>query len=420
MSDRFDVVVVGAGPAGASAAISIRRHRPDASVLLLDKAAAFPRDKVCGDGLGPGVASVCAELGVASVLAHEPILDEVVVRGPAGVTVATPLPEIRGERVHGHVLPRTEFDARLVEQAVAHGATLRTGVRATATRVVDGGREITVDGSTGTETIVAPLVIGADGANSMFRRALGARTPGPRTTGIAVRAYAPYTVSDQSLRHSLLFEFSERFLPAYAWWFPGPNGVANVGLGLPVADLRARHFDLKGALAEFNASLAESGIESGTPTNIRTYTLPTGARLPRLAHDYGVLIGDAAAMINPLSGEGIFYGMAAGAMLGRAYAVDAPLDERLRRFERAFRRRFRRHYVDNFITQQLLRSPAWTARAVVAASRHPKVLSDAVNLMFGEGHLTLGGTYLIAKSFVSSQRKSRINLPNTESEARSA
>ncbi|MFZ4585266.1 MAG: geranylgeranyl reductase family protein [Acidimicrobiia bacterium] len=384
-----DVLIVGAGPAGAASAIAIKRAAPQAQVVLADRAE-FPRDKTCGDGIGPGVVAVLNELGLPGLLSdHEPI-DEVVVYGPHGASVAGPLPEIDGRRITGFVSPREVFDARLVQAASDAGVQVVSGWRATTTELQDNERAVEFATPTGAVTVAAPLVVGADGASSVVRRSLGIEAPGARATGIAVRAYAPFRLpADSPLRRSLLFEFSERYLPAYAWWFPGPNDVANVGLGLPVHDLRKRRLDLRVAVKEFVADLRSRGIDIDDPDRVRTYTLPTGASLRKLAHPHSVLVGDAAAMINPLSGEGIFYGMAAGAMLGAAYGGDGSLDDRLRTFERAFRRRFRSHYLHNFVAQQMLRSPRWARKGVAAAAADPRVLQDAVALMFGDGRITV-------------------------------
>lgn len=393
-----DVLVVGAGPAGAASAIAVRRHAPHARVMLVDRHE-FPRDKPCGDGLGPGVAAVLDELGLGDLLADRPPIDSVVVYGPHGASVSGPLPTVGTRRVAGYVCPREDFDARLVLAARDAGVELATGHRALFTELHADGRSVRFDTTVGEAEITAPLVVGADGANSVIRRALRVRPPGPRTTGIAVRAYAPFRLpADSDLRHSLVFEFSERYLPAYAWWFPGPDDVANVGLGLPVHDLRARHVDLRVMVKDLAADLRARGIDLDDPTRIRTYTLPAGVSLRRLAFRRAALVGDAAAMVNPLSGEGIYYAMAAGAMIGEAYARPGDLDDRMRRYEHAFRRRFRTHYLHNFVVQQLLRSPRWAAKAIAAADRHPEVIADAADLMFGEGRIAPRTAWRIGRS----------------------
>src|SRR4051812_16986344 len=143
--DRYDVVVVGAGPAGSAAALAARRA--GASVLLLDRAA-FPRDKPCGDGIAPHAIDVLTALGVSDPAAGYPPVPTLRLVSPGGDVVARRLPR------PAYTIPRRVFDARLVRAAVAAGATLQNrSVRAIS---VDPGG-VTVD-----RTAAARVLIGAD------------------------------------------------------------------------------------------------------------------------------------------------------------------------------------------------------------------------------------------------------------------
>ena len=174
------MIICGAGPAGAAAALEARRLRPDASVLLVDKAA-FPRDKACGDGLGPHAVDELGALGAGHVLDGYP-----------------PIPGLRlrslgagGGRRAGRpnwVVPRAVLDARLVEAATAAGVGLR---RASVRRLEQRDGLVLVDGE-----LAARVVIAADGANSTVRRLLGASTrTGPWPSPSAARAEAPASPS---------------------------------------------------------------------------------------------------------------------------------------------------------------------------------------------------------------------------------
>jgi menaquinone-9 beta-reductase len=115
-SRAYDVVIVGGGPAGSTTAISCRRADPSLRVLLLDRKV-FPRDKSCGDGFGPGVSRLLAQMGLLHILDDAPAPTDVVVSGPDGTMAALRGPTVRTRTFTGHVLPRLIFDARLLDIA---------------------------------------------------------------------------------------------------------------------------------------------------------------------------------------------------------------------------------------------------------------------------------------------------------------
>jgi flavin-dependent dehydrogenase len=170
MDNAADVAVVGAGPAGSAAALAARRA--GASVLLLDRAA-FPRDEPCGDGIAAHVLDVLAELGVPDAVAGFAPVPALRLVGPGGGQVARPLPR------PAWTVPRRVFDARLVATAVAAGARLhRHAVR----RVEERSGLVVLDGQ-----FAARAVVGADGAGSVIRRALGQAGNPDRHLALAMR-----------------------------------------------------------------------------------------------------------------------------------------------------------------------------------------------------------------------------------------
>ena len=350
--ERFDVVIVGAGPAGAAAAIAARRG--GARVLLLDRAD-FPRDKPCGDGIAADAVDELARLGVAGVAAGHPVITRLRLVAPGGTAVTRPLPR------PAFTIPRRIFDERLVRAAVASGAELR---RHTVRSVVVAG-EPAVD-----RRYAATVLIGADGAGSVVRRALGF---GPNPAGhlaIAVRGYA----ATGNTTEQVIVTTRQRW-PAYAWEFPLGDGTANVGYGEV----------LRGAPVS-RAYLVErlrTLLPGGEPAGLRGHHLPLSTRRPPPGHGRVLLAGDALSLINPFTGEGIFYAVLSGALAGAAAAA-GPVGV-AERYRDELRRRLGRHLRHSGIAARLTRRPAVVDAAVRAAARDGAVFGRMVDLGLGDG-----------------------------------
>ena len=206
----WDLVVVGAGPAGACAALGALRADPSLRVLLLDRAD-FPRDKSCGDGIAPHVLDALASVGAADVVAGwAPLRHLELARG--GTSVSGPMARAV------YVVPREVFDARLVEHAVRAGAVLQ---RRRVRRVEVGPAGVLLDGE-----VAARVVVGADGVHSVLRPHLLGPSSEPRA--IAIRGYAP---TAEHRRGTQVIRYGPRAQPAYAWAFDRGDGWSNVGYG---------------------------------------------------------------------------------------------------------------------------------------------------------------------------------------------
>ena len=250
MSQRpFDAVVVGAGPAGSIAALVLARG--GARVALADKAS-FPRDKACGDLVGPRGVQVLAELGVRVPDAGQG--SDLLAVGPSGRSSKLPAFPGRSYADHGVVVPRLVFDSALREAAVAAGA-VPVQARITAVDADGDGIVRAVVASDG-RRLAADVVIGADGALSPLARLAGMLDPDTALWGFAIRAYLPAEVPLPLL--VLLDASPWRIYPGYGWLFPGADGQANVGIGVGLGTTR-RQAPLRGDLARFCALLAERG-----------------------------------------------------------------------------------------------------------------------------------------------------------------
>lgn len=299
------------------------------------------------------------------------------------------------------------FDERLFDRAVAQGAEDFQGHRFTGMRLLADRREIELRSTAGSPvTIQARLVVGADGAYSAVRKLLDPPAPeaAKKHTLLAIRAYAESRdfLPGGSIGPRLLFEFTRDLLPSYGWIFPAEGGLINIGAGGPIPILRRRGIDLKTHIHLFADQMRAKGIEIGELHDIRAHQLPHVAGLARLAHPRAVLLGDAASMINPVSGEGIAYAVTAACHLAEALPADlanaAALQAALGRFERDFRRRHRAHFASLRISSSMLHSRMWATVLLNAAQRDPKALEDGVNLLFGFGRIRAGTMARIARS----------------------
>jgi geranylgeranyl reductase family protein len=363
----WDLAIVGAGPAGTAAAMSALRTRPGARVLLLDRAD-FPRDKSCGDGIAPQALDELARLGAAEVLADRVPVRRLRLVSPSGAQVETVLQR------PDHVVPRTVFDARLVEAAVRAGAVLE---RQTVRRVEVRGDHVVLDGPPG-PAVHARVVVGADGAHSVVRRLTGhARQPGG-AMAIAVRGYAA-APPGEPVQQILM---TRQDWPAYAWSFAAGDGTANVGFGMMLPSLRAAP---RGGRTELHSRLSEllPGVQ---PERLVSHHLPLSTARPRPAPGRVLLAGDALSLINPLTGEGIFYALLSGRLAGAAAVAGS---EAGTAYARALGGELGRHLRHTSLLARLTARPALVDAGIAAGARSPRALDALVELGLGRGLITL-------------------------------
>jgi geranylgeranyl reductase family protein len=325
--DRYDVLVVGAGPSGAATAawLALAGHR----VLVVDRKR-FPREKTCGDALTPRAVRQLEDLGLAEDLA--PHLRFEGLRSIAhGVTLELPWPEHPDFPAYGYVVRRRDLDALVADRAVKAGATLRVGTEALEP-ILDGGlvTGAVLAGATdgAPETVRARYVVVADGANSRFGRALGTARDRRYPLGMAVRGYFQSGYHDEPWieSHLDLRDRHGNHLPGYGWIFPVGDGTVNVGVGLLSTFAGWKDVNTSRLMEAFcDTAPARWGIgpdtACGAPTGGK---LPTGLSVfPKVGPTW-CTVGDAAGSVNPFNGEGISVAYETGRLAAEA------IDEALR------------------------------------------------------------------------------------------
>ena len=401
-----DVIVVGAGPSGSTAAYYLAQS--GLHVLLIEKSR-FPRDKVCGDGLTPRAVKSLVAMGVdvseeAGWLRNKGLR---VIGG--GTRLELDWPELSNWPGYGLVRPRSSLDEQLARRAQAAGAKLLEGTTVTGPVLDDHGRIVGVEASTTTEaksksnshnenerpvgsavTYRSRLVVAADGNSSRLSVAMGLRKRDDRPMGVAVRTYykSPRH-KDDYLESWLDLWDGDRLLPGYGWIFGMGDGTSNVGLGMLNTSDAFGKTDYRELLKRWLKSMPEEWgyVEENRTEPVRGAALPMGFnRVPQYYKGL-VLAGDAAGMVNPFNGEGIAYAMESGELLARVVAqalarpTRAEVERVLRTYPEELQAAYGRYYTLGRAFVELIGRPKLMRYATSRGMHHPQLMKFALKLM---------------------------------------
>lgn len=391
-----DVIVVGAGPAGSTTAYHLARSGLD--VLLLEKTA-FPREKVCGDGLTPRATKQLVAMGIdiseeAGWLRNKGLR---IIGG--GHRLQLPWPELASYPDYGLVRKRDDFDEQLARQAQKAGARLHERCNVTEPIVDERTGHLTgVHAKLGEEktpvTFHAPIVVAADGNSTRLSLKMGLHRRDDRPMGVAVRTYFTSPRHDDDYLESWLELWDrrgaeDRLLPGYGWIFGMGDGTSNVGLGVLNTSSSFKELDWREVLKAWCASMPE---EWGyTPDNmtgpIRGAALPMAFnRQPHYTRGL-LLVGDAGGLVNPFNGEGIAYAMESGAIAAEtivqahARATPAQRELALRRYPKVLKDTYGGYYTMGRAFVKLIGNPKVMKLATERGLSHPVLMRFTLKML---------------------------------------
>jgi menaquinone-9 beta-reductase len=388
MERRYDLVVVGAGPAGSATAYYAARAGLD--VLLLDRQE-FPRDKVCGDGLMPHAASEISMMGLADWLEephHGKFTGFSIYTATATLRQGVPA-TLHGPR--GYVARREETDAKLMERAVAAGADFHPRTRATALLRSPAGEVTGLEATNGgassaSSRVEAPLVVAADGVGGFAGEGMKAHQ-----NAVARRQYFRGVGGpDKEDLHVFITRDMNSTGAGYGWVFYLGDGTANVGAGVSTKSLARTGRNLKDFYDRFleepqMAAWLEGAEPEGPP---KSWSLKMGMWGAKRYAQGLIMVGDAGSMIHPISGEGVGYAIESGRLAASwAHEAHARKDftaSTLSGYERQLRRQRAREHLSGHALVNLVPNLAMLEPLFKACEKHPGARQALVESFTGD------------------------------------
>ena len=380
-----DVLIVGAGPAGVAAALTLVASGKD--VLIIDKAM-FPRDKCCGDGLTTGALRILEMLGFdPSTVPNYQICDEISLRSPSGREIQLDLPNNRDSRAgqFAAIAPRIELDNALMQHARASGVRIVENC-AFVSVAQQNSQEIVVntDSPSDFKQITARFLIAADGMWSPVRKSLGAAQNSYLGEWHAFRQYVSNVTGPASKR--LFVWFEKDLLPGYVWSFPLPNGRANIGFGI----LRGSNYTVQQMKALWVELLTRPHIASALGKDAtlegRHTAWPIPARITsaKLFSGRTLFTGDAVCAADTMTGEGIGQALLTGVLAGEAITSSSQYEQHAicNLYSRKIKREFFADHRMSFALGKILQNAVLTRGVLRLAGASDWTRRNFVRWMF--------------------------------------
>lgn len=375
----FDVVVVGAGPAGSATAYYLARG--GLKVALLDKAE-FPRDKTCGDGLTPRALRMLTIMGLITEIekcAYR--CNTITLRQSDEVTYPLLLDHLNGLPDHILVLPRLIFDDLVRQHALTAGATFFPNAWVEMiTRTTDGTVQVHLRGRAPLSCMLAVI---ATGANSALLRDLGLLRKAPPIN----RAARTYFENVEELDDTIVLFFDDVELPGYGWVFPTSPTTANIGCGVFFDSPTPQPTLLKHLIQEhpFLRRLLKHARQTAP---IKGYALRTDFSPAHSGNEYILVVGEAVGLVNPITGEGIDYALESAQLAAEAILEGLQGDRTVRisiqnNYRTALAKKYRYQLMLNHLSQKIYFRDGALKRLLTRAQNKPHLRQAIVDACFG-------------------------------------
>jgi len=333
----YDVIVIGGGPSGSSCTAFLAKQGK--KVLLLDRAK-FPRDKICGDGISGRSVAVLSELGILEnfrKVEHED-MHGVTFSSPGG-TVVPIGSKLESGSAPGFVCRRMVFDDVLFRNAKKLAARTMEEFLVTDL-VMEGDRLAGIKGNKNGKEMEfrARVIVGADGVAGITARKLGATNTAEAHQDAGLRAYYENV---EGMGDKIELHFVKESLPGYFWIFPLPGKRANVGIGMPVDAMKRKKLNLSKVLEEIvtkNPVFRDRFRNAKRISGVKSWLLPLASKKVKCYGNGYVLVGDAASLIDPFTGEGIGNALTSGRIaaevIGEAFTENDFSEKKLSQYQK--------------------------------------------------------------------------------------
>lgn len=319
-----DILIAGAGPAGASTSIFLSKEK--IRHIIIDKAV-FPRDKVCGDALSGKTIGMLRRLHENwqqhffsdSNKALECNGIQFIAPNNVALDIAFSPGNSSGNEAKGFVCKRIDFDNSLTQLMNNEFALFLTGTALESIEEKPGGLLITIIRQGERKTIFTKMIAGAEGRSSIVAKQLAKHAMEPPYYSAGIRAYYK-NVTGLHQKNYIELHFLKEMQPGYLWIFPLPNGTANVGIGMLSKTVSAKKINLKQLMQEAittNPALKKRFTGAVMEGNVEGWGLPLGSKKRKLSGNRFILTGDAGSLIDPFTGEGVGNAMVSGLVASR-------------------------------------------------------------------------------------------------------